>query len=197
MTPVNHQTSDVPVDPPSRRAETLNYTSVPPQRRNRAGAVDWILAGLTGGCYVLAWYATSNMRREFASTDEWEHADFLMNAAAISASIVFVTGCLSAHRTGWRRTSVPALSASLAAGALTVLMFLQLLFWLGFYLLWALLLGWPILLAYALMWYLVRRVDRGDRQRGFEVGRPAEHDTSAPPGGRPKVVPTPESEHSK
>ena len=72
----------------------------------------------------------------------------------------------------------------------------QLLFWLGFYLLCALLLGWPILLAYALVWY-VRRVDRGNRQKGFEVGRATEGDMSAPPDGCPTVVPTPRSKDSK
>lgn len=45
-------------------------------------------------------------------------------------------------------------------------------------LLYVLVLGSPFILACLLIWYLIRRVDRGKRQRGFDVMGAAERNAS-------------------
>jgi hypothetical protein len=50
-------------------------------------------------------------------------------------------------------------------------------FLLAFWLTYALVFGSPFILACLLIWYFVRRVDRGTRRRGFEIMPPRGRDT--------------------
>jgi hypothetical protein len=51
-------------------------------------------------------------------------------------------------------------------------------FLLTFWLIYALVLGSPFILVCLLIWYLIRRVDRGTRQRGFDITPSAGLDTT-------------------